>query len=43
MSARSLAQSFCSDCDLKLFGMAIQEYIIDGISNIVAAPAECQP
>jgi hypothetical protein len=40
--AGSLAHYFYSDCDLKLFGMAIQEYLIDGFSKIVAAPAGCQ-
>jgi hypothetical protein len=38
-SAGSLARYFYSDCDLKLFGTAIQEYLIDGSSKIVAAPA----
>jgi hypothetical protein len=31
--------SFCSDCDLKLFGTAIQEYLINNSSEIIAAPA----
>jgi hypothetical protein len=34
-----LAQCFCSDCDLKLFGTAIWEYLIDNSSKIIAAPA----
>jgi hypothetical protein len=37
--AGSLACSFYSNCDLKLFGMAIREYLIDNSSKIVAAPA----
>jgi hypothetical protein len=38
-SVGSLAQCFRSDCDLKLFGTAIQEYLIDNSSEIIAAPA----
>ena len=38
-SAGSLARCFHCDCDLKLFGTAIQEYLIDASSRIVAAPA----
>ena len=38
-SAGSLARCFHCDCDLKLFGTAIQEYLIDASSKIVAAPA----
>jgi hypothetical protein len=34
-----LAQCFHSDCDLKLFGTAIWEYLIDNSSTIIAAPA----
>ena len=41
-SAGSLACSFYSDCDLKLFGTAIQEYLINNSFKIIAAPAGCQ-
>jgi hypothetical protein len=41
-SAGSLAQCFYCDCDLKLFGTAISEYLIDNDSKVVAAPAKCQ-
>ncbi len=41
-SAGSLALCFYSDCDVKLFGTAISEYLIDSNSKIVAAPAKCQ-
>jgi hypothetical protein len=37
--AGSLACSFYSNCDLKLFGVAIREYLIDNSSKMVAAPA----
>jgi hypothetical protein len=33
---------FYSDCDVKLFGTAISEYIIDSNSKVVATPAKCQ-
>ncbi len=38
-SAGSFAQSFYSDRDLKLFRMAVQEYLINGSSKILPAPA----
>jgi hypothetical protein len=38
--AGSLAQFFYCDCDLKLFGTAISEYLIDNDSKVVAAPAK---
>ncbi len=34
-----LARYFHCDCDLKLFGTAIREYLIDNSSRIIAAPA----
>jgi hypothetical protein len=40
--AGSLAQCFYCDCDLKLFGTAISEYLIDNDSKVVAAPAKRQ-
>ncbi len=41
-SAGSLARCFYSDCDVKLFGTAISEYLIDSNSKVVAAPAKRQ-
>jgi hypothetical protein len=41
-SAGSLARRFYSDCDVKLFGTAISEYLINSNSKVVAAPAKCQ-
>jgi hypothetical protein len=41
-SAGSLACCFYSDCDLKLFGSAVSEYLIDGSSRVVSAPAKRQ-
>jgi hypothetical protein len=38
--AGSLAQYFYCDCDLKLFGTDISEYLIDNDSKVVAAPAK---
>ncbi len=38
----SYAHCFCLDCDAKLFGMHIQEHLINNDSNIVAATAGCQ-
>jgi hypothetical protein len=38
-SAGLLALCFRSDCDLKLFGTAIWEYLINNSSEIIAAPA----
>jgi hypothetical protein len=40
--AGSLACCFYLDCDQKLFGLAVSEYLIDGHSKVVAAPAKCQ-
>ncbi len=40
--AGSFAQCFYCDCDLKLFGTAISEYLIDNDSKVVAAPAKHQ-
>ncbi len=40
--AGSLARCFYSDCDVKLFGTAISEYLIDSNSKVVAAPAKRQ-
>jgi hypothetical protein len=41
-AAGSLARCFYCNCDAKLFGSAISEYLIDNNSNVVAAPAKCQ-
>jgi hypothetical protein len=41
-AAGSLARCFYCDCDPKLFGMAISEYLIDNKSKVVAAPAKHQ-
>jgi hypothetical protein len=38
----SLARCFYCDCDAKLFGSAISEYLIDNNSKVVAAPAKRQ-
>jgi hypothetical protein len=37
-SAGGLARCFYCDCNAKLFGTAISEYLIDNISNVVAVP-----
>ena len=39
-SAGSLACCFYSDCDLKLFGSNVSEYLIDGSSRVVSEPAK---
>jgi hypothetical protein len=36
-AAGLLARCFNSDCDLKLFGLAVSEYLIDGQSKVVPA------
>jgi hypothetical protein len=41
-SAGALAHCFYCDCDAKLFGTAISEYLIDNQSKVVAAPANRQ-
>ncbi len=41
-SVGSLACCFYSDCDVKLFGMAISEYLIDSNYKVVPAPAKRQ-
>jgi hypothetical protein len=41
-AAGSLAQCFYCDFDLKLFGTAISEYLIDNGSKVVAVPAKRQ-
>ena len=41
-AAGSLARCFYCDCDAKLFGTAISEYLIDNGSKIVSAPAKRQ-
>ncbi len=41
-AAGSLARCFYCDCNPKLFGMAISEYLIDDQSKVVAAPAKRQ-
>ncbi len=41
-AAGSLARCFYCDCDTKLFGTAISEYLINNGSKIVSAPAKHQ-
>jgi hypothetical protein len=41
-AAGSLARCFYCDCDRKLFGTAISEYLIDNHSKVVTAPAKRQ-
>jgi hypothetical protein len=41
-SACALARCFYCDCDAKLFGSAILEYLIDNQSKVVASPAKRQ-
>ena len=41
-AAGSLARCFYCDCDTKLFGTTISEYLIHNYSKIVSAPAKCQ-
>jgi hypothetical protein len=41
-AAGSLARCFCCDCDAKLFGTAISEYLINNGSKVVATPAKQQ-
>ncbi len=41
-AAGSLARCLYCDCDSKLFGTAIAEYLIDNGSKIVSAPAKRQ-
>jgi hypothetical protein len=41
-SAGGLACCFYCDCDAKLFGTAILEYLIDSDSKVVAAPSKRQ-
>jgi hypothetical protein len=41
-AAGSLAKCFYCDCDLKLFGTAISEYLINNNSKVVAVPAKRQ-
>jgi hypothetical protein len=41
-AAGSLARCFYCDCNTKLFGTAISEYLINNDSRIVAAPAKHQ-
>ena len=41
-AAGRLARCFYCDCDLKLFGSAVSEYLIDNDSKVVAAPAKRQ-
>jgi hypothetical protein len=38
----SLAQGFFCDCDVKLFGTTIREYLFDNQSKVVAALAKQQ-
>ncbi len=40
--AGSLACTFYSDCDLKLFGTAVNEFVISDSSKVVSAPAKRQ-
>jgi hypothetical protein len=41
-AANSLVHCFYCDCDAKLFGTAISEYLIDNGSKVVATPAKQQ-
>ena len=41
-AAGSLADCFYCDCDPKLFGQAISEYLVNNSSKVVAAPTKCQ-
>jgi hypothetical protein len=41
-STGALACCFYCDCNIKLFGTAILEHLIDNQSKVVAAPAKCQ-
>jgi hypothetical protein len=41
-SSGALARCFYCNCNAKLFGTAISEYLIDNQSKVVAAPAKCQ-
>jgi hypothetical protein len=41
-AAGALARCFYSDCDTKLFGTAIAEYLIDNNSKVLTAPAKHQ-
>ena len=41
-AAGSLARCFYCDCDTKLFGWAISDYLVDNSSKVVAAPAKHQ-
>jgi hypothetical protein len=41
-AAGALAQCFYSDCNTKLFGTAIAEYLIDDDSKVITAPAKHQ-
>jgi hypothetical protein len=41
-TAGSLAWCFYCDCDVKLFGTAIRDYLIDSQSKVVATPAKWQ-
>jgi hypothetical protein len=40
-SASSLARTFYSDCNLKLFGTAVNEFVMSNSSKVVLAPAKC--
>ena len=41
-AAGFLARCFYCDCDPKLFGQAISEYLVNNSSKVVAAPTKCQ-
>jgi hypothetical protein len=41
-AAGLLACSFYSDCNLKLFGLAVSKYLIDGQSKVLATPEKHQ-
>ena len=41
-AAGSLARCFYCDCDPKLFGRAISDYLVDNSSKVIAAPAKHQ-
>ncbi len=42
VAAGSLARCFYHNCDLKLFGTAVSEYLIHNDLKVVAAPTKCQ-
>jgi len=41
-SAGSLARTFYSDCNLKFFGTAVNEFVMSNSSKVILAPAKRQ-